>query len=458
MRDNGAAIYVKSADNVYINIINCKFIGHESNKEGSAIYFDSSGGNLIVKDSTFERCYSQKSTSNDRGGTICMMDGHLNIEGSTFAYIESKGQGGAIYAETTMEVNDCFFNHCSAYEKSGGAIYYNKREDLRIKNSKFYMCKSGDDGGAVYINRNYDSYFIDCTFEFNSIDSNDYVVSGGAIYNDGSGKLFLVHSTFKDNDAYSNYNPTSTFFKNYKGGAVCSEYDIDVIGCYFEGNSAKDHGGAIYTDGGIYWGGESSAFKSNSVRTDTNIRFSSTKGGAIYAGYFKDTAKGLSFISNRAGCGGAIYLNDKHDYTFESCYFEGNYAKRYSGTSYGGAIYIDSSDSDVYLMGNFFNQNTADEGLCIYNCGVYKTVTNNWWGTNNPDFDKGYLIEWRKIPFPNLKISDSDYLKLVLTAEIKDPLKSTRGELTVKLVDKNGNDFAKKFLVWQYISHHTLHI
>ncbi|MBR2557586.1 MAG: hypothetical protein IKE95_04360, partial [Methanobrevibacter sp.] len=144
--------------------------------------------------------------------------------------------------------------------------------------------------------------------------------------------------------------------------------------------------------------------------------------------------------------GGAIFINNKNDVTFQSCYFEGNTALTESKTQgSGAAIYVDSSGSTVTMVDNIFLNNKATSDNGILNCGKYGTIANNWWGTNNPNFnDAKYIVEWHRVG-SNKVISDDRYLRAHLNATVSQTGSS---KLTVYFINNKGQAFTGKLTNW----------
>ncbi|MCQ2977068.1 MAG: hypothetical protein MJ232_03535, partial [archaeon] len=126
-------------------------------------------------------------------------------------------------------------------------------------------------------------------------------------------------------------------------------------------------GGAVWSDDGVTV--ESSIFKDNSV-TDNQ--------------------------------GGAIYMDDSYDLKVSHSAFYGNHAN-----DKGGAIYCEGNSAHIYLESfNSFENNTAKEGSVVFTDGYFDTIKQNWWGTMEPNWDSGLLVEWKAIG-PNKKHEDN---------------------------------------------------
>ena len=200
---------------------------------------------------------------------------------------------------------------------------------------------------------------------------------GGAIYNNEA--LNVVGSNFTDNTATTNggaiYNGSiitvtdSTFTGNnaidYGGGAIYNDYTLTVTGSTFVNNKANYEGGAIFN--------RKTATVTDSTFTGNSV--SEGNGGAIYNSDSL-TVTGSTFSDNTATNGGAIYNNN--NLIANSNTFFRNSAHE------GGAI---SSEGDVELHFNRIVENTAEYGSAFYNSKGDVNATDNWWGSNDPEFE-----------------------------------------------------------------------
>ena len=428
--DNGGVIHTKK--NVKINIINCTFIDNEAIEDGGAIYFDSTG-ELYISDSTFERCKTRitdSGYSNHNGGAINTQDGTLTIDNCTFTNNTAGfGYGGAIYLHGECRgITDSVFKYNTARSRFGGAIYVD----------------SSNKNGIVIDN----SIFMNNT----SLALDRKHGSGGAVYYEGKGVVKLTNSNFTGNLVLGsptwNKNEYEASRSTYisKGGAVSSDHDIWIGNCSFMKNHAVDRGGAVNSEEGIWWLDENSVFISNTVG-HSNVHLAN-KGGAVYASKFLNDAKGLIFIDNHGWYGGAIYINNKNELTFESCVFINNSVWNNDGkNSPGAAIYIDSSSSKLTLINNIFYRNSATYDSGVYNCGSYGTIKNNWYGYNDVNFEKdAYLVEWHRIG-SNDKRVDSNSLRITLSANQTEVFHSSV-KLSLKFVCSDQTEFTGKLTNW----------
>ena len=386
---------------------------------------------------TLNLVYDFNSNSGDT--TTIPISKSITIEGNGH-YITGSGEHGI------LKIDDDKLNHAIS---------------VTLKNIKF----SGGvaNGGAISVdsdNYKVDLTIIDCEFTENK----GHIYGGAILYDPGTedSSLTISGSSFINNQAtYKSFFTTAvggaiaarngvvkvegcSFAGNSatrSGGAIYSLCEVTIDNCYFYLNHAPDDGGAIYSKGTLKWGENPSEFKENYVDTDNKIE--ANKGGAIYAETIENTVKG-TFIGNKAWYGGAIYVNSKGHVNVESSKFEGNTAKKSSGSSgCGAAIYMDSSSALLTLRYNIFINNQAYDDYGVYNCGKYESVEYNWWGTNNPDFNQPYLVEWHRIG-SNDKHSDGHPLKIVLSSDKDKIMPSDNAILTLKFMADGNLDLTDR--------------
>lgn len=289
--------------------------------------------------------------------------------------------GGAIYifgvAKYTLDNCTLMNNNV---EKGGGAICNKADTLLTIKNCQFISNKAHDnDGGAIYSCGNV--YIENSLFKSNSVSC-----SGGAVYSEGD--IEVINSTFESNQA------KGALVEKSNGGAICGK-KVVIDNCTFKNNYAQNRGGAVHAST-ITLKRTPSLFDGNTARD---------YGGAIYTDKFNEDIEYAIFSNNKAekDDGGAIYINSENWITFTNCVFINNKCN-----DEGGAFYLDSSHSHLTLRNNVFIGNSADEGQAVYNCGYYDAVENNFWGNNNPSTDNDMLIEWKHAPYSNIHHVDNN--------------------------------------------------
>jgi len=153
----------------------------------------------------------------------------------------------------------------------------------------------------------------------------------------------------------------------------------NIIGLTFKNGKSTSNGGAIYMRGGNLI---------NCTFIDNNI--TGDYGGAIYCLYYTNVTN-CNFTGNNARyMGGAFYT--MRGGNVSDCIFTGNKV-----TYWGGAIGLETADNTEGTVTNcaFFN-NAATHGKAISSSRVLKSIENNWWGSNNPNWNE--LIDTAGIP------------------------------------------------------------
>ncbi len=360
----------------------------------------------------------QKMVNNAEDGAVLHLNNNFIYGGGDFEFIDKEG--------ILINKNLVIDGHGHSFDaKSMSGIFQSSTGSFTLRNIVF---KNGnqeyaDDGGAIRILGDAEYTIINCTF-----DSNKALQDGGAIYNEGK-DLMIRDCTFVNNRAEG-----ANKLNDCDGGAIHSKAYTYIRNSVFKNNFANDNGGAVYATGGLQLSTLNPCyFEANTANKG--------KGGAIYTDYFTTEVKYASFIANRAGDGalisddgGAIYINEKNEITFDSCLFANNHC-----TDEGGAIYLDSTDSKLSLINNIFIGNAADdEGQTVYNKGNYGTVNNNFWGGNNPAIDNDQLIEWRPLMVPNLHEVDKEPLTMDLVLSQQECPVNTTFEGNVHFYKSNG--------------------
>ena len=185
-----------------------------------------------------------------------------------------------------------------------------------------------------------------------------------------------------------NININGLTFKNGKsngyGGAIFMN-EGNVINCTFTGNNATGSssygGGAIFMDEGNVI---NCTFTGNTANGSSTI-----VGGAIYCIHGTNVIN-CNFTGNYARYGGgAIYL--MRGGNVSDCTFTNNNA-----TYWGGAIRLETYDDTKGNVTNCAFVNNTAKIKAISSSRAPESVDNNWWGSNNPNWDE--LIDKAGIP------------------------------------------------------------
>ena len=387
---DGGAIAIYAAFNPYAKYIinftvNGKFINNSAGRNGGAIFIDSSSKVALSNIAAiFDYNHAKK------GGAIYLnaSDSHIN----SFVFNNNDARdGGAIYFTNNATVTQSNFTN-NAVKHYGGAIYIG---DCGIVNKCNFINNSANFYGAgVYFNTN--AIVSDSNFDNNRAD-----ISGGGIYSGNN--VDVDNCSFNSNYAYD-------------GGALNSIGQVTVNNSEFMDNSGV-YAGAIHFKGiGIV---DSSNFTNNIAINN--------EGGAILSD-ISVTVDKSNFTNNRAlNKGGAIFTYGKA--TIEKSDFINNSA------TYGGACYI--LNNTVVINNCAFNDNATEYSEIFFEDGIYQNELNkNWWGSNNPDWEK--LINTEQIP--------SSYAVLNVSANPSEISASEKSTITTNFVWNGTNTDATSSL------------
>ncbi|MBP5620497.1 MAG: hypothetical protein J6X44_00635, partial [Thermoguttaceae bacterium] len=334
---------VQLSQNCSLAAYNCSFINNTSVAgSGAGVYVGS--GNLTLVDSIVSNNASQ--ATDGKGGAVYVESGTLTATRTTFAN-NVAANGGAVYVKSgSASFNGCFFTENQATKGDGGAIN-STASSLTIDNAGFLKNTCANAGGAVYVDGEKNSEFVDVKFIDNA------GVDGGAIYHD-SQALSLDQALFSGNQATQN------------GGALYVSLNASsmITGGTFSANSASLNGGAIYNEGALYLTGGD--FDSNAAQKS---------GGALYSSYYFEIRDGAFSDNQAAENGGAIYngsaitswllrvsVDDSTALEGAGLYNKGKIKATDSSFSnntaelYGGGI---SNLGDAYVAQSIFNDNKA---------------------------------------------------------------------------------------------------
>ena len=274
------------------------------------------------------------------------------------------GDGGSIFWRgDNGNVNHCEFVNSTSARRGGGA-YMVGSDNISFINSKFINCTSGTNGGGLdwLAGANYGKV-INCTFN-----NTKAARTAGAIYYDGDfGEIrnILVINTF----AYGGTLESPSYI-DYE------EWDVS----HWDTNTTGGDAGAV-------------AFTGNH-----EYIFNAT--------FINCTAQGR---------GGAVFLQDNVNITFDSCKFIGNEALgianntwndtkveydgngyNYKLTGHGGAIAFDIGAQNCTITNSEFIYNYArrDGGAINFAKGTFNGTIINTKFTNNSCGDDGGAMNW----------------------------------------------------------------
>ncbi len=425
--DYGGAIFNYGTFNVYgeLNIDNC------SASEGAAIEnlgygeeYDGAypGVVLITGSISVKNCEAVYGAIYNNG------EGTVNITGSAEFIANEAYEGGAIYNDGILSINNGYFADNYVYDESdseisGAVIYSGSGSVLIVDNSVFEnnnpnqeIIKAGKtelrcvNGGAIYTTG------AEVSISNSKFNNNTARWGAACLFNGGNAQVTACN--FTSNNVYSAtvyiLDGTATitncnFVDNeakYVGSAGCSASGADIIvygyesaanvdikDCNFDQSSATSAtagAGSVHAQAnavinikdstftGVKTTGERGAVHSHKGATINldNVTFNaceSNKGAAISAITGTVNVNNCTFTENIGNYAGVIYVCNNSVLDVKNSVFENNTAKT------GALVVVESSN--IVLEANKFNNNHANNGVVISatgkNSGVQLTIKNN---------------------------------------------------------------------------------
>ena len=225
-----------------------------------------------------------------------------------------------------------------------------------INLDKNYVYNNATDSSPIKINKRI------------SINGNNFTLNG----NNQSG-ILEINAYKLSNVVLDNINFINGYLKGSSGAAIRSlSNDIEIKNCYFENNTAKNYGGAIYLgwDRGI-------------ISNCLFVNNTADSGGAIYISSNGFTIKNSTFRKNNGNRGGSVYIYSK-DVILEDSTFNDNNA------TYGGAIFVYTSN--VTISNSSFENNNATYGVIEWQ-GDNGTLLNSSLNNNSAKY-YGSAVYW----------------------------------------------------------------
>ncbi|WP_296888045.1 Ig-like domain repeat protein [uncultured Methanobrevibacter sp.] len=319
-------------------------------------------------------------TTNDgHGHHWVLLDETPEVESSPVDWAVDEffgGDGGSIiWHGDVAHIDNCNFIDSNSARR-GGAVYMTGGDYVEFTKCSFENCTSGTNGGGLdwFAGANYGKV-IDCNF------TNTHAArSAGAIYYDGdNGEMRNI--IIKNATAYGGARNES---EDGKVKYVC--WDLS----HWDTNTTGGDGGAM-------------------MFTGDHI--------TVYNVNFTDCTA--------AGRGGAIFVQDNHNVTIDSCTFENNHALGIANNTYndphdpssginhnltghGGAIAFDTGATESSIVNSIFNNNTAKlyGGAVHFREGASEDkVINSAFNNNYASEDGGALF----IDGDNCELHDSTF-------------------------------------------------
>lgn len=404
-KKGGGALYIRQSDGTGANTSGLAKIGDnatfENNKAegsgwlGGAIAAEYVPGGLQIGNNAK---FSGNEAAN--GGAVAVWsDGQVSGgpkptgsssfilgDNATFANNKATTQGGAIFnANASVEVgNGAKFEENTAV--NAGAISNSDSKGMIIGNDASFIKNTASNYAGAILNQRSDlTIGSNATFTENASGEGH---SGGAIANDGYGKLALgnnakftgnksgksggaiyQYKTSSENEASVTIGEGASFVGNtakVNGGAIASYSGNTTVGngAEFIGNKADNAGGAIYNEAynGIdaeFAGLNNAVFKSNSAKL----------GGAIYNKGNLGTLDGVTFEDNTAETNGGAILNSNGG---KIASITNSIFKNNTSTNGGGAAIYNKGGEIAEISNTVFEGNIAEKGNggAIFNGGT----------------------------------------------------------------------------------------
>ena len=508
--DAGAVMWTGAVGSVD----DCRFIGNNATQRGGAVFLQAgltqAGTVENCENTTFANSLFANNTAGLNGGAIEWLKGARNgvVDNVTFINNTARRSGGAIFwngINGTVK-NSKFENN----RATGETLQYNMElamDDVIIINSnklpdeletgKLYVLNYTKDGVRVF-----ESYVLSDSDEIIKLDETttisqtispqDWAIDqffggdGGTIL--WSGDVGLIdncsfvdsnsarrgggaYMTGSGNVTFSNCNFTNSTSGTNGGGVdwLAGARYGKIINCTFNNTRGARSAGAIYYDGWYgqminitiinakAWGGSLKESDDKLVKYagwDSSHWDTNTTGGdagALMITGSHEYLYNITFINCTAtGRGGAVFLQDNTNVTFELCRFENNRAlgianntwnddKNLSSgrnilhSGHGGAIGFDLGASNGVIKHSKFINNTAfrDGGAISFAVGSINGTIYNSTFTNNTAKRSGGAFAWNgrggNISYCNFTNNsalgialDTDYVNMTSLSQVID--------------------------------------
>ena len=303
-------------------------IHHNETTNYGGAIYNNSNGTITLSQSRL----SHNQADNNGGGL--RNNGHLIIEDSDISHNTARNYGGGLQNKNgDVTISGTTFHHNVATNQSGGAIYNNGTGRLHLSRSNLHHNQAGNTSGGL---RN--DYIA--TVSHSSLSYNSTTGSGGGIRNHG-GSLTVTHTLINDNVSHSQ-----------SGGGIISHNggSLTVSHSRFQGNVAGNNGGGLRNNGHLslthsdlsyntaanYGGG---FFNKNGIATlshssiNHNTAISQSGGGILNTGTGRLSLNHINLDYNTAGNDGGG-LRNGHIINLQNSSLNGNTA-----TNFGGGIH-----------------------------------------------------------------------------------------------------------------------
>ncbi len=378
-------------------------INNTARYRGGALYMDSVGTTLIVKNSQFTGNQANyNNDTNTRGAAIAVFGAgsKLVLENVIASNNTSERYGGAIAIEGNtgfahLSIADSDISNNTASEVDGGGIFANLAV-ITITRSTLNnnRAPAGDRmGGAIYLAGNGSAL----TISGSTLSNNLGLRQGGAIYANGNDirlKILddsvLTGNTTTDNDG-SAYGGAIYLFGN--------RAELTIASSAVSTNTSANYGGAIFIDGNSNTDGARLAITDSTI---SDNQATTAHGGGIWADQTTITATGSTFHNNRAPnaaadtYGGGLYLTG----VGSNLNISGSTVSNNTSRLQGAGVYVNNSGSTVIIANSVItaNETTRDAnnnrggGLYVYGTGNVVSVSDSTLANNVAEREGGALV------------------------------------------------------------------
>lgn len=101
-----------------------------------------------------ERTEQNQSDDNDRGGAVYGQEqSYVTLTNNNFLHNIAEGDGGALYIDGSVQINNCELKNNISLEGSGGALFVSERAIATIRETTFQDNSSKFHGPGMYLKR-----------------------------------------------------------------------------------------------------------------------------------------------------------------------------------------------------------------------------------------------------------------------------------------------------------------
>jgi hypothetical protein len=391
-----------------VNFDDSLFRGNTAASDGGGFYFYecSEGCEFSLSGSVFE---NNRAAASDGGGMYfyqAQYGADMQLDNNDFISNTAGSDGGGLYYEYCT--NGCelsisgnrFISNTAQIDYGGGLHFYEAYYGaiVHVDDNEFINNTSGGYGGGFY-----NDYFAyegaRGSFDRNILTGNTAGDDGGGFHSYGFG-YDGADVSFSDNIVTSNTangegGGVYMYYPAYQG--ITLAFNRNVI----TGNTSTEDGGGLYFEEVEY--GSRVEFRDNIISNNTISSTTGYDGGGIYM-YDIDEGSIMWMTGNQindnvaTGDGGGLYMDDLIDYG-SVWYFEGNELQRnWAGSDGGGCYFEDTWDdgSVIHFNRNLINDNVAlgEAGGCYFYDIEYSEVNliGNQFNRNTAGGDYGALF------------------------------------------------------------------